>query len=929
MMCPQQYARFVELTNRQENANTVFVFSVANVPAELRQVEDVSRQEYDFGDWFGRHLHNYVRRCPETFTRLGATVAAEQQDQNVETARRLFFQYSDNTAEAFACNQDTLNSQTMWFTKQIFLQGTKYDLDGKELEPTHKRMFSISLKATVDIAPHQPFICLGPKLPEHTPAPISLRHPDSKTLLFNCCHCWGTRIEEDQVPSKQEKEAQQLLLKEHLQSAARFRRKELRLEQPQAPSCVGNRAAGWNTPMTSGIQGMAPSLVLGKAGEVDINLVATSPTKDMSPSLMSGKELEVDINLVATSPAATRSSASESTHECVPITDTRHATLADVGKIIEAKGIGAIRDTLGVPSSQLTKTNSSGFFSDSLGRRALQQANSSGSGVALQQTGAGVTLQQAKSSGALRDYFGVALQQTNSSGASGDYLGVALQQTNSSGAFRDYLGVALQPPKSPGAFREYLGAALQETNSSGAFREYLGVALKQSNSSGAFREYLGAALHETNSSGALRDYLGMALKQSNSSGAFREYLGVALQETNSSGALRDYLGMALQQPKSSGAFREYLGVALQQTNNSGAFRDYLGMALQQPKSSGAMGNWLGISLESTRGSKRQHKLRQMDEWLGMCLHQTRSSSKNLSSTGNFRICLDTSLREVNGTGVNRERLAQCVSEAKSEHMRKQVQAHGEAIEARRRASALTSQEGTTSVSLTGAQLEALLEFNVLQTPGKRRLGDQCLLPLSRGVETSRTLYLAPSPVHGWGVWAAKKLKRVPRCYVSYLNHTDKNNANAKIEIRINGTLKDFLPWAQGVSPRVLTSLAWERPSRDSQPLNKRLDGFSGLSALQDLLEDLKPDIQLVIMPLQDIAIDQELLIYYSAHDVTQDASIDAIDIRDEGHLRLLRQQCVCHRKTVTCPDKLLEEHMLKLDVKNLSTTPSDTSSCNP
>eukprot|EP00808_Paulinella_micropora_P001842 g12162.t1 len=73
---------------------------------------------------------------------------------------------------------------------------------------------------------------------------------------------------------------------------------------------------------------------------------------------------------------------------------------------------------------------------------------------------------------------------------------------------------------------------------------------------------------------------------------------------------------------------------------------------------------------------------------------------------------------------------------------------------------------------------------------------------------------------------------------------------------------DFLPWAQGVSPGVLKSLAWERPSRDSQPLNKRLAGFPGLSALRDLLEDSEHNIEIVIIPLQDIHEDEELLIYY-------------------------------------------------------------------
>lgn len=256
--------------------------------------------------------------------------------------------------------------------------------------------------------------------------------------------------------------------------------------------------------------------------------------------------------------------------------------------------------------------------------------------------------------------------------------------------------------------------------------------------------------------------------------------------------------------------------------------------------------------------------------------------------------------------------------------------------------------------------------------GNGQLGDQCSLLLSRSMETSQPLYLARSQVHGRGVFASQELLRdncyslevvdnkkvtdvyhyldcltllpertlyrcqaivtlvdqeiqketltlqrglavVPRAYASYLNHTEKKKANAKIEIRIDGVVMDFQWWAQRECPAILTSLAWEWPGRYSQPLNIRLSGFSGLSALRDLFKNSKPKIELVIIPLRDIRADEELLIFYGEHDVTQDACFDAIDVEDDGHMQLLREKCVCHRATVVGRDKLLEQHMLKLD----------------
>lgn len=248
-------------------------------------------------------------------------------------------------------------------------------------------------------------------------------------------------------------------------------------------------------------------------------------------------------------------------------------------------------------------------------------------------------------------------------------------------------------------------------------------------------------------------------------------------------------------------------------------------------------------------------------------------------------------------------------------------------------------------------------------PGTRRLCHQ---------SRAQHLYVAPSPIHGWGVRAAERLQRdqcyspelvdnrrikhfyhyldcltmlpaktqyrcqamvmlveedieeetlqrglavIPRGYVRYLNHTDKKTANAKIGIRINGQVMDFDRWVHDVpgGPGVLKSLAWERPLRDAQPLNTRLAGFSGLRALRKLLQDWNHTIELVIIPIQDIEVHEELLICYGKHDVTQDAMFAAIDVHDKGHLRLLRKQCVCHRKKVRDQDEILEEHMLKLE----------------
>eukprot|EP00808_Paulinella_micropora_P026575 g25638.t1 len=255
-------------------------------------------------------------------------------------------------------------------------------------------------------------------------------------------------------------------------------------------------------------------------------------------------------------------------------------------------------------------------------------------------------------------------------------------------------------------------------------------------------------------------------------------------------------------------------------------------------------------------------------------------------------------------------------------------------------------------------------------PGKGMPGHPCSLPLymSRGLETSQDLYLASSKMHGPGIYAAKWLQRaqsycpevvdnetvrdvyhyldclnrfpertghkfkfsaivvfvdshmdkdtlqrglavVPRHYVSYLNHAPKDKANAKISIRINGDVIDFLPWAQRVCPEVVESLAWDRPGPDSLQLRERLVGFSGLSALRGLMQRAKPKIELVITALQDIGAGQELLICYGTHDVTEYQNLQSINIRDEAHLRLIREQCVCHRKTVSSEDELLQNHM--------------------
>ena len=250
----------------------------------------------------------------------------------------------------------------------------------------------------------------------------------------------------------------------------------------------------------------------------------------------------------------------------------------------------------------------------------------------------------------------------------------------------------------------------------------------------------------------------------------------------------------------------------------------------------------------------------------------------------------------------------------------------------------------------------------------------CPLPLymSRGVETSQDLYLAASEVHGTGVYAAKRLQRdhiycpevvenqkacelyhfmdcltlfpqrtgyrfkfqaivvlletdmdketlqrglavVPRGYVSYLNHTERENANAKIGIRIDGLVTDFLPWAQRDCPQVLESLAWDMPGRDCEPLCKRLVGFPGLFALRSLLTNSDPKIELVIIPIKDIEAGQELLIFYGTHDVTQYQNLQSIDTRNDAHLRLIRELCVCHRDTVLCEDDLLKKHMTRLE----------------
>lgn len=245
------------------------------------------------------------------------------------------------------------------------------------------------------------------------------------------------------------------------------------------------------------------------------------------------------------------------------------------------------------------------------------------------------------------------------------------------------------------------------------------------------------------------------------------------------------------------------------------------------------------------------------------------------------------------------------------------------------------------------------------------------------MDESQCLYLAASKIHGTGVFAAKRLHQgqcyapellrnetvrdvyhyldcltlfpertnkklkfnaivvlvdtdfdrnslqrglavVPRHYVSYLNHAKhKVAANAKIGIRINGRVMDFLPWIQSVCPLAVESLNWGLPGLDSQPLRKRLSGFIGLSALRSLLEDSDHKIELVIIPIDDIQPGQELLIFYGTHDVTRDNMLHPINTNDKAKLRLVRELCVCHRKTVTYKDKLLEYHMNMLEGQSI------------
>eukprot|EP00808_Paulinella_micropora_P002907 g44032.t1 len=605
----------------------------------------------------------------------------------------------------------------------------------------------------------------------------------------------------------------------------------------------------------------------------------------------------------------------------------------------------------------------------------------------------GKNLYEAKSSGVALDLFGVNLRQAReSAGVARDKFGIFLYENKSSGLARDFFGRGVYEEQRSGVALDLFGVNVRQAReSAGVARDKFGVFLYENKSSGWARELFGRGVYEEQRSGVALDLFGMNVRQARegleqdslnkSSGLEQDSVDSDVQEDleQRSGMALDLFGVNLRQAsESAGVARDIFGMFFYEHKSSGLARDCFGRGLYEEQRSGVALDLFGVYLQQARETTGVA----LDVFgrIGVSIYDFKSSGVALDLWSAFKAV--ERAEQVRHRADAKETLAFLQKEAlkftqedcevvlKKDQINSLVRAFTDLTDLLATSGEMEEEEEVEEVE----EVEDVEEEEEAQqgSTSKRRLGDQCPLPLSCGVETSRTLYLARSPVHGWGVFAADKLyqgecyaaevvdnKRVrevyhyldcltllpertqyrwkcqamvvlvdqasdketlqrglvvvPRGYVSYLNHTNKNKANAKIEIRINGTGMDFLPWAQSVSPGVLTSLAWERPSWDSQPLNKRLAGFSGLSALRDLLEDSKPHIKLVITPLQDIDKCEELLIYYGTHDVTQDASIDAINIRDEGQLRLLRQQCVCHRETVTRRDKLLEEYMLKLN----------------
>eukprot|EP00808_Paulinella_micropora_P026574 g25637.t1 len=202
MFCPQQYGRLLKVTDDQEEANAVFVLTV-------------NKAEQDWGKWFGSHAYNFMS---QTSTLKWDVELSEQQEQNIETARRCLFQYNNTTVEGFAMNQR--DPKLADYNCMRFLQ----------------RDSPLSVIDQPDCTE---------QVPARTDEHIWLRDPANKSRLIDCCQCWVARDDEDALwldeKTQQQVETQWKkkirgeikMFKENLTAAWQLREFELRYDRSQ------------------------------------------------------------------------------------------------------------------------------------------------------------------------------------------------------------------------------------------------------------------------------------------------------------------------------------------------------------------------------------------------------------------------------------------------------------------------------------------------------------------------------------------------------------------------------------------------------------------------------------------------------------------------------------------------------------------------
>eukprot|EP00808_Paulinella_micropora_P025617 g11473.t1 len=818
-ICPQQYGRYVTGCGRDNEANVQFVFTVDD-------------QEANFGDWFSTHLHNYVERCAD--------------------------QVAFGEANEFAREQCT---------------GKKPgNLQAMLSAPSR---LGIAVKATKGIEAHEHIICFQPTsfycgrdAPASDVPAISLRALDTKASLPSLCHCWGAGVGEETSTTdeeqKQAREEELTSLEEHLLAALKYREQDLQWRQGKIKD--GKLASAQIPRMQSRFHLNVPAVLPGpKKWHTTFPLLQSSgvATDLFGKNLYEAKSSGVALDLFGVNLRQARESA------------------------------GVARDKFGI---FLHENKSSGLARDLFGRGVYEEQRS---GVALDLFGVNVR-QARESAGVARDKFGVFLgvYEEQRSGVALDLFGVNVRQAReSAGVTRDKFGVFLYENKSSGLARDLFGRGVYEEQRSGVALDLFGMNVRQAReSAGVARDKFGVFLHKNKSSGLAREFFGRGVYEEQRSGVAPDLSGVNLRQARegleqdslnkSSGLEQDSVdsdvqedleqrsGMALdlfgvnlrQASESAGVARDIFGMFFYEHKSSGLARDCFGRGLYEEQRSGVALDLFGVYLQDCfgRGLYEEQRSGVALDLFGVYLQQARES------TGVALDVFGVSIYDFKSSGVALDLWSVYLSEAKEAfkavERAEQVRHRAEAKEtlAFLQKEALKFTQEDCEVVLKKDQINSLVRAftdltDLLATSGKRRLGDQCPLPLSCGVETSRTLYLARSPVHGWGGFAADKLHQgecyaaevvdnkrvrevyhyldcltllpertqyrwkcqamvvlvdqasdketlqrglvvVPRSYVSYLNHTDKNKANAKIEIRINRTGMDFLLWARSVSP---------------------------------------------------------------------------------------------------------------------------------